>query len=382
MFSTVVIPFSGIYIYIAKALANFENHRTDQEFENSMTQKIFVLNFFTGYMSLFLTSYVYGTPRTTRVNPVPFGNYILPKLDVFHMFLPNSVDVKDSTPRTVSINPFRLRYQLIYFAVTAQIVGFAVENFLPYFQRKFFSEARKIANKDEIAVSAFDKDEEKVYLERVRNQAELPEFNLYTEYAEMVLQVRPPPIKLIQYGYVSLWSIIWPISPLCAVLNNWLELRSDAVKLCLTLRRPVPQRADSIGPWQNNINFLSWLGSLTTGSLAALFRGGILPPTCDQRTLITMLLTLLVAEHGYLIGDIALASLSRRIPTQGEIDVQREEYTIRRRYLAELVGRDRRDMQRVDPEPEGSFWGNGVIDGTVTGARELLSRSWEDKKVQ
>jgi anoctamin-10 len=64
MFSTVVIPFSGIYIYIAKALANFENHRTDQEFENSMTQKIFVLNFFTGYMSLFLTSYVYGTPRT------------------------------------------------------------------------------------------------------------------------------------------------------------------------------------------------------------------------------------------------------------------------------------------------------------------------------
>jgi len=45
---------------ISKALTNFENHRTDQGYENALTQKIFVLNFLTGYMSLFLTAYVYG----------------------------------------------------------------------------------------------------------------------------------------------------------------------------------------------------------------------------------------------------------------------------------------------------------------------------------
>jgi len=61
LFSTLIPTFSGIYTRISKSLTNFENHRTDQAYENALTQKIFVLNFFTSYMSLFLTAYVYGT---------------------------------------------------------------------------------------------------------------------------------------------------------------------------------------------------------------------------------------------------------------------------------------------------------------------------------
>jgi anoctamin-10 len=78
---------------------------------------------------------------------------------------------------------------LIYFAVTAQIIGFGVENFLPYVARKMFSEARKITNKDEVDISVSDREEEKVYLERVREEAGLPEYNLYADYSEMVVQV-------------------------------------------------------------------------------------------------------------------------------------------------------------------------------------------------
>jgi len=75
--------------------------------------------------------------------------------------------------------------------VTAQIIGFAVENFLPYVTRKVFSEARKITNKDDEDVSAFDREDEKAYLERVREESELPEYDIYAEYAEMVVQVDP-----------------------------------------------------------------------------------------------------------------------------------------------------------------------------------------------
>lgn len=123
---------------------------------------------------------------------VPFGNYILPKLDIFKVALPVSIDeTKNVTPRTFSINAFRLKRQLIYFAVTAQIVGFAMENFLPYVTRKVFSQARKITNKEEEDVSKFDREEEKTYLERVREESELPEYDIYTDYAEMVVQVCP-----------------------------------------------------------------------------------------------------------------------------------------------------------------------------------------------
>ena len=40
------------------------------------------------------------------------------------------------------------------------------------------------------------------------------------DYAEMVTQ----------FGYVALWSLVWPLAPLFAFVNNYIELRSDAVK--------------------------------------------------------------------------------------------------------------------------------------------------------
>ena len=34
-----------------------------------------------------------------------------------------------------------------------------------------------------------------------------------------------------------------------ALLNKWLELRSDAFKIAKQFRRPIPTRTDTIGPW-------------------------------------------------------------------------------------------------------------------------------------
>jgi len=191
---------------------------------------------------------------------------------------------------------------------------------------------------------------------------------------------------------VALWSVIWPITPLCAVLNNWLELRSDAVKLCLSHRRPVPQRADSIGPWLMNITFLSWLGSLTTSTLVLLFQGGAFQLTCDQTLLIHLLITILVAEHGYWLCDRALSALSRRVRTTGEIDVRKEEYSVRRRYLQnvglsgtglEIAGdTTEQHRERVTGEDSIGFWGDKNVDVEVTEGREILSRGWEKRKVQ
>jgi anoctamin-10 len=76
--------------------------------------------------------------------------------------------------------------------VTAQIVGFAMENFMPYVMRKVFSQARKMTHTDDNDIGANDRSEEKPYLERVREEAELPEYDIYADYAEMVVQVPNP----------------------------------------------------------------------------------------------------------------------------------------------------------------------------------------------
>ncbi|NXQ17525.1 ANO8 protein, partial [Peucedramus taeniatus] len=54
----------------------------------------------------------------------------------------------------------------------------------------------------------------------------------------------------IQFGYVVLFSSAFPLAAGCALLNNLLEIRSDAFKLCTGLQRPFGQRVPSIGHWQ------------------------------------------------------------------------------------------------------------------------------------
>ena len=55
---------------------------------------------------------------------------------------------------------------------------------------------------------------------------------------------------LVQFGYVTLFSSAFPLAALCALLNNIIEIRSDAFKLCFTFQRPFGQRVESIGTWQ------------------------------------------------------------------------------------------------------------------------------------
>lgn len=44
--------------------------------------------------------------------------------------------------------------------------------------------------------------EEREFLERVRKEVALPEYELFGDYSEMVTQ----------FGYVVLWSTIWPLA--------------------------------------------------------------------------------------------------------------------------------------------------------------------------
>ena len=54
----------------------------------------------------------------------------------------------------------------------------------------------------------------------------------------------------IQFGYVTLFSSAYPLAGLCALLNNLIEIRGDAFKLCFIHKRPFGTRVNSIGSWQ------------------------------------------------------------------------------------------------------------------------------------
>jgi hypothetical protein len=51
----------------------------------------------------------------------------------------------------------------------------------------------------------------------------------------------------IQFGFICLFATAFPLAPLFALLNNLVEIRIDATKVCRLLRRPEPRGVASIG---------------------------------------------------------------------------------------------------------------------------------------
>ena len=51
----------------------------------------------------------------------------------------------------------------------------------------------------------------------------------------------------IQFGFVTIFVAAFPLAPLFALLNNIIEIRSDANKFVTQLQRPMATRAQDIG---------------------------------------------------------------------------------------------------------------------------------------
>ncbi|XP_073391675.1 anoctamin-like protein Os01g0706700 isoform X3 [Physcomitrium patens] len=53
----------------------------------------------------------------------------------------------------------------------------------------------------------------------------------------------------VQFGMVTMFASAYPLVAMFAFMNNLVEIRSDALKLLVTMRRPAPRRPASIGAW-------------------------------------------------------------------------------------------------------------------------------------
>lgn len=82
---------------------------------------------------------------------------------------------------------------------------------------------------------------------------------LFDEYLEMV----------IQFGFITLFVVAFPLGPLFAFLNNIIEIRIDAFKVLTQLQRPIPRPAKDIGIWLPILNIISKLGVITNGAIIA-----------------------------------------------------------------------------------------------------------------
>ena len=336
LLTTLVPTLTALLTGVATKLNDFENWETTESYENAMTRKLFILNFITSYLPIFLTAFVY----------VPFGSIIVPYLDVFSLTArPFAEHEKQLTAPKVGfeINPARLRKQVIYFTVTAQIVNFALEVVVPYVKRQGFMKYQEMkteraARKGGAAPGASinDHPEEADFLTRVRNEATLDVYDVTSDLREMV----------VQFGYLALFSVVWPLTPVSFIINDWIELRGDAIKICVEMQRPTPHRADSIGPWLDSLEFLSWLGSITTAALVYLFSNDGMGPDGTPATIKgwALLLTIFFSEHVYLLVRWAIRLGVSKLDSPGMEKERGERFMVRKRYLQETFGDDAMEL--------------------------------------
>ncbi|KAL3427048.1 plasma membrane channel protein, partial [Phlyctema vagabunda] len=327
---------------IATKLATYENYEIASMHETALVQKMFVLDFITSFLPIFLVAFVY----------LPFGDQIVPYLNFHHAIvrIVQFIGMGDDTCNFVrpgfSVDPERLKYQIIYFAVSAQGMNFINEVLLPFLKRKGFNKFEEYKRKTKYAnklsgpslLGSNDALEEAAFLYRVRKEAELEDYDVNTDLREMCEQ----------FGYLSLFSVVWPLTAVAFLIGNWFELRSDALKICYEKKRPVPWRVDTIGPWLDHLGLLAWLGSLSSAALVFLFTGDTVETQNHKHSFSDtyylhatgLLLTIFFSEHLYLLARISARVVLARFESPGLKKERGEKYLLRKRYMEESLALD------------------------------------------
>ncbi|XP_059479818.1 anoctamin-4-like [Neocloeon triangulifer] len=212
----IIVLLTRFYHRLALWLTNLENPRTQTEYEDSFTFKIFVFEFMNFYSSLIYIAFFKGR---FFVHP---GDQHARSSE----FLRLKGDVCDPAGCLSE-----LCIQLAIIMVGKQGLNNFVELLLPKLENWWRKRSHMAKTEDrEKPLKRWEEDYQ------LQDSGRLA---LFQEYLEMVLQ----------YGFVTMFVAAFPLAPLFALLNNVAELRLDAYKMLTQARRSLAERVADIGAW-------------------------------------------------------------------------------------------------------------------------------------
>ncbi|XP_058585193.1 anoctamin-10 isoform X1 [Neofelis nebulosa] len=212
IYAVVIEIMNRLYRYAAEFLTSWENHRLESAYQNHLILKVLVFNFLNCFASLFYIAFVLRDMKL-------------------------------------------LRQSLATLLITSQILNQIMESLLPYWlQRKHRVQVKR-------KVQALKADIDATLYEQVVLEKEMGTYlGTFDDYLELFLQ----------FGYVSLFSCVYPLAAAFAVLNNFTEVNSDALKMCRVLKRPFSEPSANIGVWQLAFETMSVISVVTNCALIGM----------------------------------------------------------------------------------------------------------------
>uniref|UniRef100_F6SHV4 Anoctamin n=1 Tax=Macaca mulatta TaxID=9544 RepID=F6SHV4_MACMU len=201
-----------------------------------------------------------------------------------------------------------LRQSLATLLITSQILNQIVESLLPYWlQRKHGVRVKR-------KMQALKTDIDATLYEQVILEKEMGTYlGTFDDYLELFLQ----------FGYVSLFSCVYPLAAAFAVLNNFTEVNSDALKMCRVFKRPFSEPSASIGVWQLAFETMSVISVVTNCALIGMSPqvNAVFPESKAD-----LILIVVAVEHALLALKFILAFAIPDKPRHIQVKLARLEF--------------------------------------------------------
>ncbi|KAA0196613.1 Anoctamin, partial [Fasciolopsis buskii] len=287
------------YRQVAIWLTDFENHRLDVDYHTYLVGKFILLQCMNSFYSLFYTA------------------FYLRDLEM-------------------------LQQQLTTLLITRQCIGNLREVFLPYSQsriRQFLLSFRYERHKhkrdgDEsrlethnteshLISTSSQADGEKHSETELRHRADhLPpsvtgtespdEQPIHAPEREATLLPYDGPDEdflemFIQFGYISMFSCVFPVAASLALLNNVIEIRADAFKLIHSFQRPFVHPTHNIGVWQLAMILMGYAAVMV--NIALLGVSGAVHNLFPDLSPTELIILLIAIEHCFFVMRYALTAL-------------------------------------------------------------------------
>ncbi|XP_065577884.1 anoctamin-8-like isoform X2 [Artemia franciscana] len=313
VYTLIIVIMNRFYRIFATRLTEWENHRTESQFERNRVVKLVLFEFVNNFMSLFYIAFYLQNMEMLRMQ--------IATMLIVLQFLNHFEE---------ALLPIALRYG-------SEKVEELLVNYLAKKKRyRRFLEARLKKEDAENRLTAEDirnlktdeiSSDNPAYRQAVDEGLLESYYGTIEDYLEL----------FIQFGYVFLFSAVYPMAGILALLNNLLEIRADAFKMCKVFQRPPSMKVRHIGAWQPALQFLGALSVLTNCGL--LYLSPSLRSSFSDWSETSWLLLWAGVEHLILALQLVLAMVIPNVPLWVRQSMARSEHEIRRK-LEERVHSD------------------------------------------
>ncbi|CAG5850385.1 unnamed protein product [Menidia menidia] len=242
----IIIILDEIYAAIARWLTTLEVPKTDKSFEERLIFKTFILKFVNAFTPIVYLAFFRG-----RLVGRP-GNYL---------YVVGSYRMEECAHAGCLME---LCIQLCITMLGKQLIqNNLFEIGIPKL-KKLLAKRKSELEEEELS---------KTLQRHEKDHFLCPFAGINSEYMEMI----------IQFGMVTLFVASFPLAPLFALLNNIIEIRLDAKKFVMELRRPIAAKAKDIGIWYNLLRGLSKVAVIVNAFVIA-FTSDFIPRLVYQYT--------------------------------------------------------------------------------------------------